>query len=104
MAQQYVIVDPRTSEEIDARIYNSLSTEEKTFSITGERILDDLAAKRGESETRTFVCVIDTHRPIPRSDYMVIATIAESQEAIRIGFDGSMLKATVIANESVPSP
>ena len=104
MTQQYVIVEPSTTEEIDARIYNSLFTEDHTFSLTGVRILDDLAAKRDKPEKRTFVCVIDTHHPIPRNDYYVVATLTNSQEAIRIETHGRMLKATVTANDPAPSP
>lgn len=104
MTQQYVIVDPSSTEEIDARIYNSLSTRHNTFTLVGERIQDELAAKRGAPERRTFVCVVDTHHPIPRSDYFVVARITDSHEAIRIEVDGGMLKATVTTNDNVPSP
>ena len=97
--KHYTIIDPSTIAELDARIYNSLANNEHTFTITGERILDQLAIQRGEHETREFTCRVSDLHPLPRSEYYVIATIPTSQEAIRIEVVQSKLEATVFLND-----
>lgn len=97
-SKRYLIVDPPTIELLNERIYNSLTAESHQFTLTGERIFDDVAVKRGNSETRKFDCVVFSQHPLPVDDYFVVATVFGTNEAIRIELRKGNLEATVMLN------
>ena len=98
----YVLTGPSTLEELEALLY--LSTD-YTFTFKGERILDQLAAKRGDESTpETFECVVNELHPLPRSEYYILAATTDGQHGIRIENKEGALLATVMVHDPFTSP